>query len=112
MQKTLPAKCGVYRFLDKSGKSLYVGKAKSLRSRTSKYLTPGVLDNSARHQALLYKAESIDCVLTPGGEADALALEARIIQRERPRMNILLKDVPRSESCVILFSRLTVKCLS
>ena len=70
-------------FLDKNGKALYVGKAKSLRSRTSSYLTPGVLENSARHRALLYKAESIDCVLTPGGEADALALEARIIQRER-----------------------------
>ena len=104
MQKTLPAKCGVYRFLDKNGKSLYVGKAKSLRSRTSSYLTPGVLDNSARHRALLYKAESIDCVLTPGGEADALALEARIIQRERPRMNILLKDVPRSEAAYIVLS--------
>ena len=52
----------------------------------------------------LYKAESIDCVLTPGGEADALALEARIIQRERPRMNILLKDVPRSEAAYIVLS--------
>ena len=104
MQKALPAKCGVYRFLDKNGKSLYVGKAKSLRSRTSSYLTPGVLENSARHRALLYKAESIDCVLTPGGEADALALEARIIQRERPRMNILLKDVPRSEAAYIVLS--------
>jgi len=104
MQKTLPAKCGVYRFLDKNGKALYVGKAKSLRSRTSSYLTPGVLENSARHRALLYKAESIDCVLTPGGEADALALEARIIQRERPRMNILLKDVPRSEAAYIVLS--------
>ena len=105
LQRSLPAKCGVYRFLDENGKALYVGKAKSLRSRTTSYLTPNVLNNSARHRALLYHAVSIDCVLTPGGESDALSLEARIIQRERPRMNILLKDVPRSEASLVVLSK-------
>ena len=37
-------------------------------------------------------------------QADVFALEARIVQRERPRMNILLKDVPRSEAAYIVLS--------
>jgi len=104
LSKDMPAKTGVYRWLDEAGVVLYVGKAKNLRSRTSHYLAPALIQSSPRHRKLLASARTLDSVLTPGGEADALALEARLIQRERPALNILLKDAPRPESARIVLT--------
>ena len=104
LQRDMPAKTGVYRWLDASGNVLYVGKAKNLRNRTSHYLSPNLIQSSPRHRKLLASARTLDAVLTPGGEADALALEARLIQRERPALNILLKDAPKPESARIVLT--------
>ena len=101
MSRDLPSKTGIYRWLDGSGAVLYIGKAKNLRARTSHYLSPALVLSSPRHRLLLASARSLDSVLTPGGEADALALEARMISRERPPLNIMLKDAPRPESAQI-----------
>ena len=100
--RDLPAKTGVYRWLDADGQVLYVGKAKNLRSRTGGYLSPGILQASPRHRRLLARARAVDAVLTPGGERDALALEARLIQRIKPPLNVLLKHAPRPDAARIV----------
>lgn len=106
LHRDMPSKTGVYRWIDEAGNALYVGKAKNLRSRTGHYLSPALIQSSPRHRKLLASARTLDAVLTPGGEADALALEARLIQRERPALNILLKDAPKPESArIVLTSR-------
>jgi len=56
--RDLPAKTGVYRWLDADGQVLYVGKAKNLRSRTGGYLSPGILQASPRHRRLLARARA------------------------------------------------------
>ena len=61
--RDLPAKTGVYRWLDASGQVLYVGKAKNLRSRTGGYLAPSLLRASPRHRSLLSRARGVDAVL-------------------------------------------------
>lgn len=104
LQRDMPSKTGVYRWIDGDGKVLYVGKAKNLRARTGNYLSPALIQSSPRHRKLLAAARTLDSVLTPGGEVDALALEARLIQRERPPLNILLKDAPKPESARIILT--------
>jgi len=104
LQRDMPSKTGVYRWIDGDGKVLYVGKAKNLRARTGNYLSPALIQSSPRHRKLIAAARTLDSVLTPGGEVDALALEARLIQRERPPLNILLKDAPKPESARIILT--------
>ena len=41
-------------------------------------------------------------MLTPGGESDALALEARLINRTKPPLNVLLKEAPRPDAALIV----------
>ena len=48
------------------------------------------------------RARAVDAVLTPGGERDALALEARLIQRIKPPLNVLLKHAPRPDAARIV----------
>ena len=98
----LPAKTGVYRWLAEDGSVLYIGKAKNLRDRTRGYLAPGLLRRSPRHRRLAGLARSVDTVLTPGGEADALALEARLIAGTKPPLNVLLKEAPRPDAALVV----------
>ena len=98
----MPAKTGIYRWLAEDGEVLYVGKAKNLRDRTRGYLSPALLERSPRHRTLAAKARSVDNVLTPGGESDALALEARLIERFKPPLNVLLKHAPRPDAALIV----------
>ena len=98
----LPAKTGVYRWLAEDGSVLYIGKAKSLRDRTRGYLAPGLLRRSPRHRRLAGLARSVDTVLTPGGEADALALEARLIAAAKPPLNVLLKEAPKPDAALVV----------
>ncbi len=84
----LPDMPGVYLFLDKEGKVIYVGKAKSLRKRVLSYFT-GQVEGKTR--VLVGRIAAIDHVLTEN-EADALLLENNLIKKYQPRYNILLKD--------------------
>jgi excinuclease ABC subunit B len=74
------------------GEILYVGKAKRLRARALSYLVGGGRRHGPRIRAMLWRAESIECIITPGGEHDALLLEARMIKQHLPRYNVLLRD--------------------
>ena len=87
---TIPDEPGVYQFVDKQDKVLYVGKAKNLKNRVSSYF------NSAKHQmnktkVMLKHARRIDVTLVDS-EADAYLLENSLIKKFQPRYNVDLKD--------------------
>jgi len=86
----IPDSPGVYRFRDPHGRVVYVGKAKSLRSRLSSYFQ----DLSALHprtQAMVTTASSVDWV-TVGTEVEALQLEYSWIKEYDPRFNVRYRD--------------------
>jgi len=87
--KNLPSSPGVYQFLNKNGKVIYVGKAKNLRNRVRSYFqeNPG----SAKTIALVNKIEDLQLVVTDS-ELEALILENNLIKQYKPRYNVNLKD--------------------
>ncbi len=87
--KTLPGKPGVYRYLDKEGNVIYVGKAKNLKKRVSSYFTKS--HQSGRLRLLVRKIADIKFVVTDT-ESDALLLENNLIKKYQPKYNIQLKD--------------------
>lgn len=89
----LPTRPGVYLFKDERGRVLYVGKAKSLRSRVRSYFQRGS-DLSPKNRELVRHVEGLDTIVV-GSEAEALILEANLIKEHRPRFNILLRDDKR-----------------
>ena len=89
----LSTKPGVYLFRDARGTVLYVGKAKSLRSRVRSYFR-GETEQSAKTREMMRRVDSLE-TLVVGSEAEALILEANLIKEHRPRFNILLRDDKR-----------------
>ena len=87
--KELPLATGVYFFLDKNKKIIYVGKALSLRKRVSSYFSSKMHDSKT--VSLVKQIAFIDFVIA-ASEKDALILEHDLIKRYRPKFNILLKD--------------------
>jgi excinuclease ABC subunit C len=87
--KNLPSLPGVYQFLNKNGKVIYVGKAKNLKNRVRSYFqeNPG----SAKTVALVSKIEDFQLVVTDS-ELEALILENNLIKQLKPRYNVNLKD--------------------
>ena len=86
----LPLEPGVYQFLDRDGKVIYVGKAKSLKKRVSSYFVKNK-DHSAKVKVLVRQVCAIKHIVV-GSEQDALLLENSLIKSLQPRYNILLKD--------------------
>jgi excinuclease ABC subunit C len=85
---------GVYLLKDRAGKVLYVGKAKSLRSRVRAYFRPGGEgEGDGRFQVrfLMRKVRDFDTLVT-ASEKEALILENNLIKQYHPRYNIRLKD--------------------
>jgi excinuclease ABC subunit C len=87
---TIPDLPGSYQFKDREGRVVYVGKAKSLRSRLSNYFTSLHL-LPIRTQQMLAAAETVEWIEVRN-EVEALHLEYNLIQRYKPRFNIRLKD--------------------
>jgi excinuclease ABC subunit C len=86
----LPDGPGVYLWKSADGTTLYVGKAKRLRSRVRSYFANDQLDNvKTRH--LVGLIADLDTIVVPS-EAHALILEANLIKEYRPRFNIALRD--------------------
>ncbi|WP_330924672.1 excinuclease ABC subunit UvrC [Candidatus Sororendozoicomonas aggregata] len=84
-----PQKAGVYDMRDSDGKTLYIGKAKNLKSRVGSYFRNAGL--TSKTLALTRKIASIELIVTHT-ETEALLLEQDLIKRRRPPYNILLKD--------------------
>lgn len=90
----LPAHPGVYLMKDHRGKVVYVGKAKSLRSRVRQYFAAGTTDTRHFIEGLDRKLSAIEVVLT-STEKEALLLEHTLIQKHEPRYNVRLTDDKR-----------------
>ncbi len=85
----LTRKPGVYRMLDDQGRSLYVGKARSLRPRLSSYFRASGL--ATKTMALVARIRDIEITVTHS-ETEALLLEQSLIKQERPPYNVVLRD--------------------
>ena len=84
--KSLPRNPGVYLFKDSHDLVLYIGKAKSLRSRVSSYLKSDDLKSCSLREI----SDRIDFIVTKN-ELEAMLLEAKLIQTHQPKFNVLLK---------------------
>ncbi len=86
----IPDSPGVYRFADEHGRVVYVGKAKSLRSRLNSYF--GDLSGlHPRTQQMVTTAASVQWTVV-GTEVEALALEYSWIKEFDPRFNVKYRD--------------------
>lgn len=74
---------------DEKGEILYIGKAKSLRKRTSSYLRKTGLFR--RTWEMMQEAQDIETILT-NTEREALILEQTLIKKHQPPYNLRLKD--------------------
>ncbi len=86
----LPDSPGVYKMKDTAGKILYIGKAKSLKSRVRSYFHQSA-GHSPRIALMVMKVARIDIIVT-ASEMEALLLEDNLIKEEQPGYNVLLKD--------------------
>ena len=88
--KSIPQSTGVYLLKDAKGRSIYIGKAKNLRSRIRSYLKER---EGARPQieSLMKDMADVDYFVTRN-EREALILESSLIKQKKPRYNIRLKD--------------------
>ena len=86
----LPKSPGVYIMKDKSGKIIYIGKAKALKNRVAQYFGSGSGHTEKVRQmvSLVADFEYIIC----DSEFEALILENSLIKQNQPKYNILLKD--------------------
>ncbi|UKK53718.1 excinuclease ABC subunit UvrC [Prevotella sp. E2-28] len=85
----LPEKPGSYQFYDEEHTIIYVGKAKSLKSRVSSYFHTEV--DRFKTKVLVSKIHDISYTVV-NTEEDALLLENSLIKKYNPRYNVLLKD--------------------
>ncbi len=86
---TLPTAPGVYKFTDKNGTVIYIGKAKNLRARVRQYARGG--DGRPHVRFLLARVHDVEALVTRN-EKEALLLEDTLIKQFKPRYNIRLKD--------------------
>lgn len=87
---SIPDEPGVYRFRDPADRVIYVGKAKSLRSRLSSYFAdPRTLHSRTR--SMVESAASVDWIVV-GSEVEALQLEYSWIKEHDPRFNVRYRD--------------------
>ncbi|HEX6590256.1 MAG TPA: excinuclease ABC subunit UvrC [Longimicrobiales bacterium] len=86
----LPASPGVYMLKDTRGEILYVGKAKSLRTRVRNHFAVDYA-TSLKNREMVRRITDVDTIVT-GSEAEALLLEANLIKAHHPRFNIQLRD--------------------
>ena len=86
----LPLTPGVYLMMDKTGKVIYVGKAKKLKNRVSQYFQDSAA-HTAKTRQMVSQVDHFDTIFV-SSEFEALVLENSLIKRHMPRYNILLKD--------------------
>ncbi len=86
----LPLLPGVYLMMDKTGKVIYVGKAKRLKNRVSQYFQDSA-SHTAKTRQMVSQIDHFDTIFV-SSEFEALVLENSLIKRHMPRYNILLKD--------------------
>jgi len=86
----LPSSPGVYKYYDKDGGLIYIGKAKHLKNRVSSYFNKGNHQNR-KTTVLVSRIADIEYTVVDS-EIDALLLENALIKKHQPKFNINLKD--------------------
>jgi excinuclease ABC subunit C len=89
--ESLPSEPGCYVFRDSKGVTLYVGKAKSLRSRVRSYFQEGASDTRAIIPLLRKNVVDLETIVTRS-EKEAAILENNLIKERKPRYNVKLRD--------------------
>jgi excinuclease ABC subunit C len=87
---SIPVEPGVYRFRDPHGRVIYVGKAKSLRSRLTSYFAD-IYSLAPRTRQMVMTAGSVEWTVV-NTEVEALQLEYNWIKEFDPRFNIRYRD--------------------
>ena len=87
--RNLPLNPGVYQFISKEDKIIYIGKAKNLRKRVSSYFFKN--HDNRKTEILVRQIDKIRHIVVDN-EEDALILENSLIKKYQPKYNILLKD--------------------
>jgi excinuclease ABC subunit C len=87
----LPRGPGVYLFRDERERVIYVGKARDLRARVRQYFVPHPSDGRSSIGEIRRATAAIEVIVTRS-EKEALLLEANLIRRHAPRLNIRLRD--------------------
>lgn len=96
---TLPDGPGVYLWRDAAGEVLYVGKAKSLRSRVRSYFAPDQAGPS-KQRLMVERIADVETIVV-ADEAQSLLLENNLIKEFQPRFNVRLKDDKSYPSIVV-----------
>lgn len=89
--ESLPVSPGVYLFKDKAGVVVYVGKAKSLRSRVRSYFQDATGDTRYFIPILRKVLGDLDTIVT-STEKEAAILENTLIKEHQPKFNVKLRD--------------------
>lgn len=87
---SIPIEPGVYRFLDSHGRVIYVGKAKSLRSRLTSYFAD-IAGLHPRTRQMVTTAAKVEWTVVTT-EVEALQLEYNWIKEFDPRFNVRYRD--------------------
>ncbi len=87
--KEIPRSSGVYLYKNGAGKTIYIGKAKNLRSRVRSYFQARPFDRKT--DALVRQIADVEFIVTDN-EVEALILEATLTKKHKPRYNVNLKD--------------------
>ncbi len=88
--KNFPKQSGVYLMKNQVGKIIYIGKAKSLRSRVLSYFSEA-RDVHPKVRALVQNIREVEYILTKT-EVEAFLVEASLIKKHKPKFNIRLRD--------------------
>ena len=86
----LPLKPGVYIMKDKTGKVIYIGKAKALKNRVTQYFGAGN-QHTPKVKKMVSNVDNFEYIICDS-EFEALILENSLIKQHQPKYNILLKD--------------------
>lgn len=89
--ESLPVRPGVYLFKGADGQVLYVGKAKSLRSRVRSYFQSGNSDERVFLPRLVHETRDLETIVV-GSEKEAAILENSLIKEQQPKYNVKLRD--------------------
>ena len=84
----LPSKPGIYLFKNQTDKTIYIGKARSIKERVKSYFSS---PSDPRIHTLLNETHNIDFIVTDS-EREALILENNFIRQHQPKYNLRLKD--------------------
>lgn len=88
--RALPNAPGVYFFRDRDRKTIYIGKALSIRKRVGGHFR-NTGESNSKEGILLSQVDRVDFIETPT-ESDALLLEASLVKENLPKYNAMLKD--------------------